>query len=99
MKPTAVFVNASRGATVDEQAMTAALQNRQIYGAGLDVFEKEPIDPDHPLLKLPNVVTLPHIGSATDQTRRQMAMRAAENLVAALEGRTPPSLVKELRPD
>ncbi|GJM80431.1 hypothetical protein HMSSN139_29270 [Paenibacillus sp. HMSSN-139] len=79
--------------------MTAALQNRQIYGAGLDVFEKEPIDPDHPLLKLPNVVTLPHIGSATDQTRRQMAMRAAENLVAALEGRTPPSLVKELRPD
>ncbi|EOS55463.1 2-hydroxyacid dehydrogenase [Paenibacillus barengoltzii] len=99
MKPTAVFVNASRGATVDEQALTAALQNRQIYGAGLDVFEKEPIDPDHPLLKLPNVVTLPHIGSATDQTRRQMAMRAAENLVAALEGRTPPSLVKELRPD
>jgi gluconate 2-dehydrogenase len=99
MKPTAVFVNACRGATVDEQALTAALQNRQIYGAGLDVFEKEPIDPDHPLLKLPNVVTLPHIGSATDQTRRQMAMRAAENLVAALEGRTPPSLVKELRPD
>lgn len=98
MKPTAVFVNASRGATVDEAAMVAALQNGQIYGAGLDVYEHEPIAADHPLLKLRNVVTLPHIGSATDQTRRKMAMVAAHNLVAALEGRIPPNLVKELRP-
>ncbi|MGG6314566.1 2-hydroxyacid dehydrogenase [Paenibacillus macerans] len=98
MKPTTVFVNASRGATVDEHALIAALQNKQIYGAGLDVFEQEPVDPSNPLLQLANVVVLPHIGSATQQTRRQMAMRAAENLVAALHGQTPPNLVKELRP-
>ncbi|MCM3703183.1 D-glycerate dehydrogenase [Paenibacillus macerans] len=98
MKPTAVFVNASRGATVDEAALTEALQQGRIYGAGLDVFEREPLTPDHPLLSLPNVVTLPHIGSSTAQTRHQMAMLAAENLVAALTGGTPPNVVKELRP-
>lgn len=96
-KPTAVFVNASRGATVDEKALITALQNKRIFGAGLDVFEREPIEPDNALLQLPNVVTLPHIGSATHQTRQQMAMVAAENLVAALSGQTPPNLVKELR--
>ncbi|RRJ64374.1 D-glycerate dehydrogenase [Paenibacillus oralis] len=97
MKPTAVFVNASRGATADEAALTQALQQGRIYGAGLDVFEREPIAPDHPLLSLPNVVTLPHIGSSTAQTRHQMAMLAAENLVKALTGGTPPNVVKELR--
>ncbi|MGG2994835.1 D-glycerate dehydrogenase [Paenibacillus macerans] len=97
MKPTAVFVNASRGATVDEAALTEALRQKRIYGAGLDVFEREPIAPDHPLLGLPNVVTLPHIGSSTAQTRRQMALLAAENLATALTGGTPPNVVKELR--
>ncbi|MEK5162930.1 D-glycerate dehydrogenase [Paenibacillus sp. FSL R5-0527] len=97
MKPTAVFVNASRGATVDEAALTEALRQKRIYGAGLDVFEREPIAPDHPLLGLPNVVTLPHIGSSTAQTRRQMALLAAENLATALAGGTPPNVVKELR--
>lgn len=97
MKPTAVFVNASRGATVDEAALTEALRQKRIYGAALDVFEREPIAPDHPLLGLPNVVTLPHIGSSTAQTRRQMALLAAENLATALAGGTPPNVVKELR--
>lgn len=96
MKSTAVFVNASRGAIVDEEALLSALQNKRIYGAGLDVYEREPIAPGHALLKLPNVVTLPHVGSATYETRYQMAMLAAENLVTALSGHTPPNLVKEL---
>ncbi|MNN06365.1 Glyoxylate/hydroxypyruvate reductase B [compost metagenome] len=97
MKPTAIFINASRGATVDEAALITALQNRSIYGAGLDVFEHEPIRPDNPLLNMPNVVTLPHIGSATEQTRHDMAMLAAQNLVSALYGRIPTNIVRELR--
>lgn len=97
MKPSAIFINASRGQTVDEQALITALEQKTIYGAGLDVFEREPVSPDNPLLKLPNVITLPHIGSATSKTRFDMAMLAAENLVAALSGRIPPQLVKELR--
>ncbi|MBA9085888.1 gluconate 2-dehydrogenase [Fontibacillus solani] len=97
MKPTAVFINASRGATVDEAALISALQNRTIYGAGLDVFEREPVLPENPLLSLPNVVTLPHIDSATGQTRHDMTMLAAQNLVSAHYGRTPPNVVRELR--
>ena len=87
MKESAIFINVSRGQTVDEQALIQALQNMEIYGAGLDVFEQEPIESDNPLLKMPNVVTVPHIGSATVQTRDAMAMRAAENLVAVLTGK------------
>jgi gluconate 2-dehydrogenase len=86
MKPSAFFINASRGATIDEQALIEALQNGTIRGAGLDVFEQEPTAVDNPLLKMPNVVTLPHIGSATDQTRFEMAMSAARSLVGALTG-------------
>ncbi|MNI94276.1 Glyoxylate/hydroxypyruvate reductase B [compost metagenome] len=82
---------------MDESALIQALKNKQIYGAGLDVFEREPIEADHPLLTLPNVVTLPHIGSSTEHTRREMAMAAAKNLVLALQGHTPPNVVKELR--
>jgi len=63
-------------------------------GAGLDVFGREPVPPDHPLVNLPNVVALPHIGSATVATRTAMAWLAAENLVVALAGRVPPNLVK-----
>jgi gluconate 2-dehydrogenase len=86
MKSSAFFINASRGATIDERALIEALQNGTIRGAGLDVFDSEPIQSDNPLLHMPNVVTLPHIGSATDQTRYDMAMLAAHNLVGALTG-------------
>lgn len=96
MKKTAVFVNASRGETVDEQALFEALRDRRIFAAGLDVYQEEPISDSHPLTKLPNAVLLPHIGSATQSTRTDMARLAAENLVAALGGRQPPNVVKEL---
>ena len=86
MKRSAILINASRGATVDEPALIAALEAGTIRGAGLDVFEREPLDPASPLLSMPNVVALPHIGSATHETRYAMARCAAENLVAALAG-------------
>jgi gluconate 2-dehydrogenase len=93
MKPTAIFINASRGKTIDEAALIEALQNHQIRGAGLDVYDREPVDPLNPLLQMPNVISLPHIGSATAQTRFDMAMLAAKNLVSALNGQIPPNIV------
>ena len=89
MKPTAVLVNTSRGPVVDEEALYRALAGRQIWGAGLDVFAKEPVRADHPLLRLPNVLALPHIGSATTATRLKMAGLAAENLILYLTGKEP----------
>ncbi|MEX3899761.1 2-hydroxyacid dehydrogenase [Paraburkholderia sp. BR10954] len=86
MKKSAILINASRGATVDEAALIEALKNGTIHGAGLDVFDTEPLPADSPLLSMPNVVALPHIGSATHETRHAMALNAAENLVAALNG-------------
>ncbi|MGF6921236.1 2-hydroxyacid dehydrogenase [Paraburkholderia sp. 40] len=86
MKKSAILINASRGATVDEPALIEALRNGTIHGAGLDVFDTEPLPADSPLLAMPNVVALPHIGSATHETRHAMALNAAENLVAALDG-------------
>jgi glyoxylate/hydroxypyruvate/2-ketogluconate reductase len=97
MKNTAVFINTSRGQTVNEDALIEALQNNKIYGAGLDVYEQEPINADNPLLRLSNVVTLPHIGSATDKTRADMSMAAADNLVKAVLGEIPSGIVPELR--
>jgi gluconate 2-dehydrogenase len=96
MKKTAIFINASRGQTVDETALIEALQEGTIRAAGLDVFESEPIVVDNRLLRMPNVVTLPHIGSATARTRFDMAMLAAHNLVLAVTGKIPPNVVKEL---
>src|SRR6185437_1941745 len=93
MKKSAILINASRGAIVDEQALIKALQNGTIHGAGLDVFDTEPLPPDSPLLKLANVVALPHIGSATHETRHAMARNAAENLVAALDGKLTTNIV------
>ncbi len=86
MKKTAFFINASRGQTVDEEAMIEALRTNSIAGAGLDVFEREPIAPDSPLLSLKNVVLTPHIGSATHETRNDMARLAAENMKKILSG-------------
>jgi glyoxylate/hydroxypyruvate/2-ketogluconate reductase len=94
MKESAIFINASRGKTVDEEALIEALQKGQIYGAGLDVFVQEPVEKNNPLLSMNNVVTLPHIGSATYETRFKMAMTAATNLVKGLQGETPPNLIK-----
>ncbi|WNC17443.1 D-glycerate dehydrogenase [Brevibacillus brevis] len=95
MKRSAIFVNGSRGATVDEDALVRALQNGEILAAGTDVFVQEPVRPDHPLLKLPNVVTLPHIGSATLETRLAMAQFAAENFVLGIQGKRPPALLNQ----
>ncbi|MFC8684207.1 2-hydroxyacid dehydrogenase [Brevibacillus porteri] len=89
MKETAVFINVSRGGTVDESALYQALVDKKIWAAGLDVFAVEPVPMDNPLLQLPNVVALPHIGSATVQTRAEMAGLAAANIVAILSGREP----------
>lgn len=86
MKKSAIFINAGRGPVVDENALVEALQNGEIHAAGLDVFEKEPLPVDSPLLSLPNVVALPHIGSATHETRYNMAACAVDNLIDALNG-------------
>ena len=94
MKESAIFINGSRGKNVDEAALIKALQEKKILRAGLDVFEIEPIEKDNPLLSLPDVVTLPHIGSATTETRASMAKLAAENMAIALEGKTPPNLIR-----
>ncbi|MBG9813895.1 bifunctional glyoxylate/hydroxypyruvate reductase B [Bacillus endophyticus] len=94
MKQSAIFINGSRGKTVDEEALINALRAEEILGAGLDVFAQEPVSPANPLLFMKNVVTLPHIGSATAETRLKMAMLGAENLVAGLKGETPPNLIK-----
>lgn len=95
MKESAIFINISRGQVVDEQAMIQALESGQIRGAGLDVFEQEPLQSDSPLPRMPNVVALPHIGSATHETRTAMAQRAVDNMMLALDGNRPLSPVNE----
>lgn len=93
MGPDTIFINISRGKVVDEAALIEALQQRTIRAAGLDVFEKEPLDHSSPLLRLNNVVATPHIGSATHETREAMATCAVDNLLAALAGEKPKNLV------
>ena len=93
MRPESIFINISRGKVVDEVALIHALQNGLIRAAGLDVFEREPLDTASPLLTLDNVVATPHIGSATIETREAMARCAVDNLLAALAGERPPNLV------
>lgn len=86
MKPSAILINGGRGPVVDEAALIDALNNKVIHAAGLDVFEREPLAPDSPLLSMPNVVALPHIGSATHETRYNMAACAVDNLINAMQG-------------
>ncbi|EXB26204.1 NAD binding domain of 6-phosphogluconate dehydrogenase family protein [Acinetobacter baumannii 1437282] len=92
MQKHAVFVNIARGSVVDENALIEALQQNKIFAAGLDVYTKEPLQTS-PLFDLPNAVTVPHLGSATVETRKKMVNLAYQNLIEALEGRTPRYLV------
>ncbi len=92
MQKHAVFVNIARGSVVDEDALIQALQQNKIFAAGLDVYAKEPLQ-DSPLFELANVVTAPHIGSATLETRQKMVNLAYQNLIDALEDRVPRYLV------
>ena len=93
MKKTAYLINNSRGPVVDEKALYKALKEGWIAGAGLDVFEQEPVSMDNPLLKFDNVVVAPHISSASLETRSKMAEMVADNLVSFFEGKKPPNLV------
>ena len=86
MKPTATLVNVARGGVVDTDALTAALAEGSIYHAALDVTDPEPLPRDHPMLLLENVTIAPHLGSATEQTRQQMAEISVENLLLGLGG-------------
>jgi len=93
MKKSAILINSARGGIVDEEALYQALKNGDIWAAGLDVFEQEPISLDHPLLTLPNVVTTPHIGSASRKTRLKIANLAADNLLKGIVGEKPLHIV------
>ncbi|RLI09801.1 D-glycerate dehydrogenase [Candidatus Bathyarchaeota archaeon] len=97
MKPTALLINTSRGSVVDQRALIRALEEGEIGGAGLDVFEEEPLPLGDDLIRFENVVLTPHIGSATVETRRRMALVCAENVRAVLKGEHPPNLVPEQR--
>jgi gluconate 2-dehydrogenase len=103
MKPSAIFINGARGPIVDESALLQALRSGTFYAAGLDVFEREPLSANSPLLTMNNVVALPHIGSATRETRRAMAQLAVDNITAALSGNpqnvvNPAALTRHLAP-
>lgn len=91
MKPTAILINGARGQIIDQHELIQALKEKRIKGAGLDVFESEPLPKDSPLLDLDNVVLLPHIGSATEETRNKMVECAVDNLISALVFGEPPS--------
>ena len=95
MKRSAIFINIARGKVVDESALVSALENGVIKAAGLDVFEQEPLSASSPLPHMPNVVALPHIGSATHETREAMTQRAVDNTRLALQGKPPISLVNK----
>jgi glyoxylate reductase len=93
MKPGAVLVNTARGGIVDEAALAQALSSGHLFAAGVDVFGREPVEPDNPLLKLPNVVLAPHIGSASRRTRERMAALSVDNAIAAILGKPMPQCV------
>ncbi|MNX73533.1 Glyoxylate/hydroxypyruvate reductase B [compost metagenome] len=93
MKPNAIFVNTARGAIHNEEDLLEALQQKTIWGAGLDVTNPEPMDKDNVLLSLPNVAVLPHIGSSTEETRNNMAILAAKNAIAGIRNERLPKVV------
>jgi glyoxylate reductase len=95
MKRNAIIINTARGAIIDTKALTKALNENWIAGVGLDVFEEEPLPPNHPLTAFKNAVIVPHIGSATYEARHAMAEIVAENLIAFHQGRVPPNLVNK----
>lgn len=92
IKPESIIINTSRGAVIDEKALIKALKDGKLAGAGLDVYEEEPFVPQE-LIDLPNVVLLPHLGSATNEARREMAIMVGRNVAAVLEGKEPPNPV------
>jgi len=93
MKSNAIFINTARGAIHNEVDLIEALRHKTIWGVGLDVTNPEPMDKHNPLLEMENVCVLPHIGSATEETREKMAMMAAENIVAVLKGEQMPQVI------
>lgn len=97
MKPTAYLINTARGSIVDEPALIKALQEGEIAGAGLDVLEKEPLDPSNPLLAMENVLTAPHIGAATKEASARSSVACAQAIDDFFHGRVPKAIVPELR--
>jgi phosphoglycerate dehydrogenase-like enzyme len=95
MKPTAYLVNTARGPVVDTDALARALHAGEIAGAALDVTDPEPLPGDHPLLDAPNLLVVPHVGSATHATRGRMADIAVDNLLAGLAGKPMPHSANE----
>lgn len=95
MKESAIFINGSRGRTIVESELIEALENKTIKSAGLDVYNREPIEADNPLLKMEHIVTLPHIGSATLATELAMSMHATDDLIKGLAGKEPISLINK----
>jgi phosphoglycerate dehydrogenase-like enzyme len=93
MKPTAYLINVARGPIVDQAALTEALRDRRIQGAGLDVFEEEPVSPDDPILKLDNAIFTPHAICWTDECFRGNGKSACESILAAAAGRVPENVV------
>ncbi len=93
MKPGSVLINTSRGPVVDQDALTEALRSGHLWGAGLDVTDPEPMRGDHPLALMPNCLVVPHVASATERTRDQMAEKAARNVLAGLRGEPLPDPV------
>ncbi len=95
MKPTAYFINTSRGSVVDEPALIKALQEKWLAGAGLDVFEKEPVGPDNPLLKMDNVVVTPHSASYSDVAFKRLRTSVGQEAARVLSGRWPKNVVNK----